>query len=66
MEDNNSEFSVSEFHNDVFEYLVGKKILFKPRAQSDSRLAKGHWFIGDGTYMILSFWDGYDTHRKVH
>ena len=62
----NSEFDVAAFHNDVFEHLIQKGIMFKPRVQTDDRLKKGHWFIGDGTYMILSFWDGYDTHRKVH
>jgi len=30
------------------------------------RLDKGYWFIGDDTYMNLSFWDGYDQLRKIH
>jgi len=30
------------------------------------RLNKGYWFIGDDTYMNLSFWDGYDQLRKIH
>jgi len=30
------------------------------------RLNTGFWFIGDETYMNLSFWDGYDQQRKIH
>lgn len=58
--------NLSKFHNDVFEHLIKKDIKFKPRVQASERLDKGYWFIGDEKYLNLSFWDGYDTSRKIH
>lgn len=57
---------VLKFHNDVYEHLITKGIKFKPRVMKSDRLDKGYWFIGDDTYMNLSFWDGYDQLRKIH
>ncbi len=55
-----------EFHNDVYEHLISTEIRFKPRVMTSDRLNKGYWFIGDESYLNLSFWDGYDQLRKIH
>lgn len=57
---------IIEFHNNVYNHLIDLGILFKPRVKSSNRLDNGYWFIGDDTYMNLSFWDGYDQDRKIH
>lgn len=58
--------TVPGFHNDIFEHLIKRDIRFKPRIQRGARTQAGYWFIGDDTYLNLSFWDGYDQLRNIH
>lgn len=63
---------ISEIHEALFEFLLeenkkNKNFRFTTRMNnSRDRLANKYWFIGNDTYLEISFWDGKDSIAKIN
>ena len=66
------EKDMSCVHEVIFNYLLEMhrkepQFYFTPRIKNNkNRLDKGYWFIGDDTYLQVSFWKGGDDNEKLH
>lgn len=64
--------SILEVHAKCWDYLISiqksdPNFFFVPRKINKlNRLEQGYFFIGNDTYMQISFWDGSDTYEKIH
>jgi len=58
-------------HEDILSYLLERhkkdpSLLFTMRKTNrNNRLEEGYWFIGNDTYLQVSFWDGTDAFQKI-
>lgn len=63
---------ISQIHEALFEFLLeenkkNKNFRFTTRMNnSRDRLANKYWFIGNDTYLEISFWDGKDNIAKIN
>ena len=65
--------NILDIHKNCFLYLYnhevdGEKTLFVPRRRNSKKQKKedGYYFIGNSTYLQISFWDGGDSKEKIH
>lgn len=63
---------IREYHIKCFNYLVQyqhehKDCYFVPRKKNTfGRLDLNYYFIGNDTYLMITFWDGGDQNEKIH
>ena len=64
--------NIENAHNKILNYFLdirktNKNFYFNLRKKNNSgRLEKGYWFIGDGSYLVITFWTGGDSQRKYY
>ena len=56
---------ILKVHDELFQFLLDRKIVFMPRQKTSERLNQGYWFIGDDNYLAISFYTGGDTSNKT-
>lgn len=56
---------ILKIHDELFQFLQERKVVFMPRQKASDRLSKGYWFTGDDNYLSISFYTGGDTSNKT-
>jgi len=66
---------IAEIHEQIFDLLEnyrkteekhGNKFFYTLRKSNrNKRLEKGYWFLGDDSYLAVSFWNGFDWKNKT-
>ncbi|MEI7995177.1 MAG: hypothetical protein WCH01_09780 [Methylococcaceae bacterium] len=51
---------ILKMHNELFQFLRKRNVVFMPRQQATERLSQGYWFIGNGNYLAVGFCTGND------
>lgn len=55
-----------KLHEELLKFLIEKKINFLPRQTNrGKKLSYGEWFLNGSDYNCFSFWEGFDSDRKV-
>jgi len=64
--------NIVRIHEKILDRLLqlrraNNELYFVPRKiNNEKRLDKGYWFLGNDSYLHLSFWDGEDWKEKIH
>jgi hypothetical protein len=56
---------ILKIHDELFQFLRERNVVFMPRQKASERLSQGYWFIGDDNYLAISFYTGGDTSNKT-
>lgn len=56
---------ILKIHDELFKFLLKRKVIFMPRQKASERLSQGYWFNGDDNYLAISFYTGGDTINKT-
>jgi len=56
---------ILKIHDELFQFLQERKVVFMPRQKASDRLSQGYWFIGDINYLSIGFYTGGDTSNKT-
>jgi len=58
-------------HENILSYLLERRkedpsqLFTMRKTNRNNRLEEGYWFIGNDTYLQVSFWDGTDAFHKI-
>ena len=56
---------ILKIHDELFQFLRERNVIFMPRQKASERLSQGYWFIGDDNYLAISFYTGGDSSNKT-
>lgn len=56
---------ILKIHDELFQFLKERGVIFMPRQKAHERLSQGYWFIGDDNYLSIGFYTGGDTFNKT-
>ena len=52
---------IMKIHDELFQFLRERNVIFMPRQKASERLSKGYWFVGDDNYLGIGFYIGNDS-----
>jgi|GEM_PF-2313798 len=56
---------IQTVHDELFQFLTDRQIIFMPRQNASDRLNQGYWFNGTDDYLVIGFYTGNDNLNKT-